>query len=164
MTTAHLANGLLRLDGGAWRAVIGRGGIRTDKREGDGATPIGRLPLRRIFYRADRGTAPRSAVPVEPLAPNDGWCDDPADRRYNQRVLLPYDARHEALWRTDGVYDIIGVLGWNDAPVERGRGSAIFLHLAAPDWRPTDGCIALAEPDLRAILAAGLTEIDVANA
>ena len=164
MTTAHLANGLLRLDGSAWRAVIGRGGIRVDKREGDGATPVGRLALRRVFYRADRGGAPRSAVPVEPLAPNDGWCDDPDDRRYNQRVMLPYDARHEALWRADSLYDIIGVLGWNDAPVERGRGSAIFLHLATPDWRPTDGCIALAEPDLRAALAAGLTEVDVANA
>ena len=164
MSTAYLIDGLLRLQGFAWRASIGRGGIRADKREGDGATPVGRLPLRRIFYRADRCTAPRSPVPVEPLAPNDGWCDAPTDPRYNQRVLLPYEARHETLWRDDHLYDIIGVLGWNDAPAERGRGSAIFLHLAAPDWRPTDGCIALAEPDLRAILAAGLTEIDVANA
>ena len=133
--------------------------MRADKQEGDGATPSGLLPLRRVFYRADRGPAPQCAVPVEALAPEDGWCDDPADRRYNTRVLLPCEARHEHLWRSDGVYDVIGVLGWNDAPVERGRGSAIFLHVAAPDGRPTEGCVALAEPDLRALLAAGLSAV-----
>jgi L,D-peptidoglycan transpeptidase YkuD (ErfK/YbiS/YcfS/YnhG family) len=78
------------------------------------------------------------------------------------RVQIPYAGRHEALWRTDGVYDVIGVLGWNDAPVVRGRGSAIFIHVASPDRRPTEGCVALAEPDLRAVLAAGLTEVLVA--
>jgi L,D-peptidoglycan transpeptidase YkuD (ErfK/YbiS/YcfS/YnhG family) len=159
MTQAVVAGGMLRMAGGVWRVCLGYGGIRADKQEGDGATPLGRLPLRRVFYRADRGPAPRSEVPVEPLAPNDGWCDDPADRRYNMRVQIPYAGRHEALWRADGVYDLIGVLGWNDAPVVRGRGSAIFIHVASPDRRPTEGCVALAEPDLRAVLAAGLTEV-----
>ena len=157
MGQARVANGLLRLDGAVWRVALGRGGVRAGKQEGDGATPSGLLPLRRVFYRADRGARPQAAVPVEPLAPTDGWCDDPADARYNTRVRLPCEARHEHLWRDDGLYDIIGVLGWNDAPVERGRGSAIFLHIAQPDWRPTDGCIALAESDLRVLLAAGLT-------
>jgi L,D-peptidoglycan transpeptidase YkuD (ErfK/YbiS/YcfS/YnhG family) len=159
MSQGLVAGGVLRLQGGVWRVAVGHGGIRADKREGDGATPVGRLPLRRVFYRADRGPPPRSAVPVEPLAPHDGWCDDPADRRYNMRVQRPYDGRHEALWRDDALYDVIGVLGWNDTPVVRGRGSAIFLHIAAPDWRPTEGCVALAAPDLRAVLAAGLTEL-----
>lgn len=161
MSLARVTGGVIRLDGGTWQVCIGRGGIRGDKQEGDGATPIGVLPLRRVFYRADRGPAPRSAVPVEPLAPDDGWCDDPADRRYNTRVRLPCDAGHEALWRTDSVYDLIGVLGWNDDPIERGRGSAIFIHVAAPDRRPTEGCVALAEPELRTLLAAGLTGIRV---
>ncbi len=93
------------------------------------------------------------------MGPNDGWCDDPGDRRYNTAVRLPCDARHEALWRDDGVYDVIGILGWNDTPVVRGRGSAIFLHVARPDFAPTEGCIALALPDLRAALAAGLTAV-----
>ncbi len=159
MTQARVAGGIIRLDGGAWRVCTGRGGIRSDKQEGDGATPMGVLPLRRVFYRADRGAPPRCAVPVEPLAPNDGWCDDPADARYNTRVRLPCDARHEELWRADALYDVIGVLGWNDAPVVRGRGSAIFLHIASPDWRPTEGCVALPEGDLRTLLAAGLREV-----
>jgi L,D-peptidoglycan transpeptidase YkuD (ErfK/YbiS/YcfS/YnhG family) len=100
-------------------------------------------------------------VPVELLAPDDGWCDDPTHRDYNRMVRLPHTGRHERLWRDDGIYDLIAVLGWNDAPVERGRGSAIFLHVARPDLSPTEGCIALPGPVMRAVLAAGLTEIDV---
>ncbi len=154
-------DGLLRLDGFVLRCALGRGGIRADKEEGDGATPTGLLPLRRVLYRADRGAIPRAAVFVEPLAPEDGWCDDPAHPAYNTRVLLPHPARHEALWRADALYDVIGILGWNDAPVVRGRGSAIFLHLARPDLSPTEGCVALAERDLRAVLAAGLRGVEV---
>lgn len=153
--------GLLRLGNEAWRCILGKGGVRQDKREGDGATPIGLLPLRRVLYRADRLAAPACAVPVEPLAPDDGWCDDPQHPEYNRPIRLPHPARHERLWREDAVYDIIGVLGWNDAPVQRGRGSAIFLHLARPDGAPTEGCIALSERDLRAALARGLTAIEV---
>jgi L,D-peptidoglycan transpeptidase YkuD (ErfK/YbiS/YcfS/YnhG family) len=144
-------------------AALGRGGVRADKQEGDGATPLGVLPLRRVLYRADRVAAPGSAVPLEPLAPDDGWCDDPGDARYNRMVRLPYQARCEKLWRPDGVYDVIGVLGWNDAPVVRGRGSAIFLHVARPDYAPTDGCIALALPDLRQVLANAVTALRVVS-
>jgi L,D-peptidoglycan transpeptidase YkuD (ErfK/YbiS/YcfS/YnhG family) len=159
LTQARVTGGLIRLGRDAWRVSLGRGGVRADKQEGDGATPLGLLPLRRVFYRADRGPAPHCSVAVEALAPDDGWCDDPADRRYNTRVRLPCPARHEALWRADGLYDVVGVLGWNDAPVERGRGSAIFLHVATPDYRPTEGCVALDAADLRALLAAGLSAV-----
>ena len=141
--------------------VLGAGGIRAQKGEGDGATPSGLLTLRRVLYRADRGSAPASAVPREALAPDDGWCDDPGHPDYNRMVRLPHPARHERLWRDDGLYDIVGVLGWNDDPVRPGRGSAIFLHAAHPDGRPTEGCIALAPAALRQVLAAGLTAIDV---
>ena len=156
------ADGTFRLAGFRFRAALGRGGVRADKQEGDGATPAGLLALRRVLYRADRVARPRAAAPVQPLAPHDGWCDDPADSDYNRPVRLPHPARHEELWRADALYDIVGVLGWNDAPVVRGRGSAIFLHLARPDLAPTEGCIALLLPDLRAALAAGLTAIEVA--
>ena len=146
-----------------FRVALGRGGVRDDKREGDGATPAGLLQLRRVLFRADRGAIPRAAVPREPIAPDDGWCDDPGHADYNRQVRLPHPARCEALWRGDGAYDIVGVLGWNDAPVARGRGSAIFLHVAAPDYAPTAGCVALAGADLRAILAAGLTALRISD-
>ena len=143
------------------QAALGRGGVRVHKEEGDGATPAGVLPLRRVLYRADRVRVPAAHVPREPIAPDDGWCDDPSHRDYNRKVTLPHPARHEALWRGDALYDVIGVLGWNDAPVERRLGSAIFLHVATHDFRPTDGCVALALAELLAVLAAGLTEVQV---
>jgi L,D-peptidoglycan transpeptidase YkuD (ErfK/YbiS/YcfS/YnhG family) len=140
-------------------AAIGRGGIRPDKREGDGATPTGPLPLRRVLYRPDRQPAPKAMVPVSPLVVSDGWCDDPAHVDYNRSVRLPIDCSAEALWRDDAIYDIIGVLGWNDDPVQPARGSAIFLHVARDDFSATEGCVALALPDLVMVLASGLTEI-----
>jgi L,D-peptidoglycan transpeptidase YkuD (ErfK/YbiS/YcfS/YnhG family) len=143
------------------RAAIGRAGRTAEKSEGDGATPIGLLRLNRVLYRAGHVRPPVCAVPVEPVAPDDGWCDDPLDPFYNRKVRTPYYGRHEALWRSDSVYDIIGVLDWNTNPIVPHRGSAIFLHLATPDYAPTAGCIALSLPDLTACLAAGLTAIDV---
>lgn len=133
--------------------AIGRNGITVAKREGDGATPIGTLPVRRVLYRADRVEAPRTRLPVQAIRPEDGWCDDPENPWYNKPVDLPFPARHERLWRDDHVYDLIAVLGWNDAPVVPGRGSAIFLHIARPDFSGTEGCVALAMEDLVRVLA-----------
>lgn len=155
-------DGLLTIQSETFRAALGRGGVRADKHEGDGATPAGLLPLRNVLYRADRGAPPHCAVPVRALAREDGWCDDPAHADYNRLVRLPIAASAETLWRDDAVYDIIGVLGWNDRPIRPGSGSAIFLHVARPDYAPTEGCVALAPQDLRRILAMGLTEIVVA--
>jgi L,D-peptidoglycan transpeptidase YkuD (ErfK/YbiS/YcfS/YnhG family) len=147
-------DGILTLGTQHFRAALGRGGVRIDKREGAGL-----LPLRKLLYRPDRLPAPLCSVPLQAIAPDDGWCDDPQHPAYNQPVRLPIAATAESLWRDDAIYDIIGVLGWNDSPVRPGLGSAIFLHLARPDFAPTEGCIALSEPDLRQILATGLTEI-----
>ncbi len=162
MTEASVfPDGRLVLAGQIYRAALGRGGVRTDKLEGDGATPAGLLPLRRVLYRADRVPIPRAALPREPISASDGWCDDPGHPDYNRAVQLPHPARCEELWRRDALYDIVAVLGWNDAPVERGRGSAIFLHVARPDYAPTEGCVALAPADLTAVLAAGTTALRV---
>lgn len=157
------SRGVFRLGRDTYPCVLGHGGVRAAglKAEGDGATPAAVLPLRRVLFRADRLRAPACFVPVEPIGPADGWCDDPGHRDYNRPVSLPHPARHERLWRDDALYDVVGVLGWNDAPVERGRGSAIFLHLMRPDGRPTEGCVALGLPDLLAVLAAGLTGLEV---
>jgi len=147
-TRGRIAAGALRL-----RCALGEGGRHALKREGDGATPIGIWPLRRVLYRADRVARPRTRLPVSVIGPHDGWCDDPRDRNYNYPVRLPYPASHERLWREDHLYDLVVVLGYNDAPRSRGRGSAIFMHLASPDFAPTAGCIALREADLRMLLA-----------
>jgi L,D-peptidoglycan transpeptidase YkuD (ErfK/YbiS/YcfS/YnhG family) len=135
------------------RAAIGRHGIRTHKREGDGATPVGRFGIRGLLYRPDRLAAPVSAWTAHPLHPDDGWCDAPDHPLYNQPVRLPFAASHERMWRDDTVYDIVLPLGYNDDPIIPGAGSAIFLHLAKPDYEPTAGCIALSFADLTDFLA-----------
>jgi L,D-peptidoglycan transpeptidase YkuD (ErfK/YbiS/YcfS/YnhG family) len=154
-------DGRVTLGRQTFRAALGRSGVRVDKREGDGGTPAGLLVLRRVLYRADRGPIPRTVVPREPLCETDGWCDDVSHPDYNRLVRLPHPARCEELWRRDPLYDIVGVLGWNDAPVERGRGSAIFLHVARNGFAPTEGCVALGAADLRIMLAQGVTALRV---
>jgi L,D-peptidoglycan transpeptidase YkuD (ErfK/YbiS/YcfS/YnhG family) len=151
---------LLTVTGDGWltvsnrrlRAAIGRGGIRPDKREGDGATPAGTFPLRALWYRADRLQAPRTRLDCIPITRDSGWSDDPADPAYNRPVALPHPGRHERLWRADGLYDLMIPLGYNDAPVEPGLGSAIFLHVAHSDYRATEGCVAIALGDLLQLL------------
>lgn len=137
----------------SFRCTVGRGGLAADKREGDGATPIGCWPLRRLLYRADRLNPPETGLPRQAIRASDGWCDDPADRNYNRPVTRPYGASHEALWRDDGLYDLIVVLGHNDDPPRPGAGSAVFLHVARPDYGPTEGCVALRQDHLLAVLA-----------
>ncbi len=146
--------GLLYCDSEPLACAIGRGGVRPDKREGDGATPCGIFPLRRVFYRPDRGPRPQTALPVDALTESHGWCDAPDDPAYNTQVRLPYPGRAEQLWRDDPLYDLIVVIGYNDDPVVPGAGSAIFLHVAAPGLAPTEGCVALRKPELIRLLAA----------
>ena len=143
--------------------ALGRCGIRRRKCEGDGVTPAGRFGLVAAFYRPDRGRRPQTALPLAPLRPDSGWCDDPADRCYNRPVRLPFPASHEPLWRDDHLYDVLVVLDYNLAPPRRGAGSAIFLHLAAPGFAPTAGCVAVTAAAMRRLLArAGPgTEIDI---
>lgn len=140
------------------RCALGRSGIRTAKREGDGATPAGRFALRRILYRADRLDRPASGLPAASISQTDGWCDDPSDPNYNRPVALPYAGRVEALWRGDRLYDVLVVLGHNDQPPIKGLGSAVFLHIAAADYAPTEGCVALAQDDLLALVKAAGTD------
>ncbi|MFC7334830.1 L,D-transpeptidase family protein [Rhodocista pekingensis] len=143
----------LRWPGGSARCAVGRGGIRPDKREGDGATPVGAFPLRRLLYRPDRLAPPATGLPLAAIALDDGWCDDPAHPAYNRPVRLPFAAGHEVLWREDAIYDLIVVPGHNDDPPVPGLGSAVFLHVAKPGYEPTAGCVALARDDLLALLA-----------
>jgi L,D-peptidoglycan transpeptidase YkuD (ErfK/YbiS/YcfS/YnhG family) len=130
----------------------GHGLLLAGKREADGATPAGRFALTRLRFRPDRLRRPATRLPARPLRPVDGWCDAPGDRNYNRPVPHPYTASHEALWRADGLYDVLVELSCNARPRLQGRGSAIFLHLARPSYAPTEGCIALSRADLARLL------------
>ncbi len=149
------ADGKLDLGARKVRCALGPGGVIAggEKREGDGMTPAGRWPLRRVLFRADRVSPPATRLAARALRPNDAWCDAPDDDNYNRLVEWPYPASIERLWRDDGLYDLLVVIGHNDAPVKPGAGSAIFLHVAAADYAATQGCVAVARDDLIALLA-----------
>ncbi|MEI9891460.1 MAG: L,D-transpeptidase family protein [Caulobacteraceae bacterium] len=138
------------------RAAIGRGGFLPagEKREGDGAGPIGAWPIRRVLYRPDKLGPPKTGLPTQAIRRTTAGATPPLDEAYNHPVTLPYPASAERMWRDDHVYDLVVVLGHNDDPTVPDAGSAIFLHLARPDYSPTEGCVALARPDLEALLAA----------
>jgi L,D-peptidoglycan transpeptidase YkuD (ErfK/YbiS/YcfS/YnhG family) len=132
--------------------ALGRAGVTGRKTEGDGATPRGRLPLRRLWFRADKVARPTTGLPLRKTRKDDLWCDAPGDRNYNRPVRAPYPASHEEMWRPDDVYDYVVELGWNDRPRLQGRGSAIFMHLARPGFKPTAGCVALTRRDMQRLL------------
>jgi L,D-peptidoglycan transpeptidase YkuD (ErfK/YbiS/YcfS/YnhG family) len=133
--------------------VLGRGGIRANKYEGDGATPRGRFRLVRLWWRADRHPRPRTQLPARRITPDLAWCEDTTDRRYNRPFRrLPADGG-DRLWRDDRLYDFIIEIDHNTRPRVAGRGSAVFVHVARPNRSPTAGCVALAANDLVRLLA-----------
>lgn len=149
-------DGQIELNGRTVRCALGKAGViaAADKREGDNRSPVGVWMIRQVLYRPDvYPNGPTTALPVEAMAPDDGWCDAPGDPAYNRPVKLPYPASAEQLWRDDHVYDLVGILAHNDDPPVPGMGSAIFLHLAREDYSGTEGCVALARGDLEALLA-----------
>jgi L,D-peptidoglycan transpeptidase YkuD (ErfK/YbiS/YcfS/YnhG family) len=145
--------GWLTADGWTIPVALGRGGIKANKREGDGGTPRGTFRLRRLWWRADRMTRPMTHLPVRPIRSGDGWCEDPRDRHYNQPIRLKPDHPGDRLKRADHLYDLIIELDHNTRPRIAGRGSAVFVHVARPGFAPTAGCVALKADALRRLIA-----------
>jgi L,D-peptidoglycan transpeptidase YkuD (ErfK/YbiS/YcfS/YnhG family) len=133
--------------------ALGRGGIKANKREGDGGTPRGTFRMKRLWWRADRHPRPATALPLRQIAPDDGWCEDPRDRHYNQPVKVPAGSTADRLARLDHLYDFIIEIDHNTRPRVAGRGSAVFIHVARDGFKPTAGCIALTTKSLRRLLA-----------
>jgi L,D-peptidoglycan transpeptidase YkuD (ErfK/YbiS/YcfS/YnhG family) len=145
--------GILTAGGRAIAVILGRSGIRANKREGDGATPRGRFRLKRLWWRADRAPRPPTLLPSRCIDATIAWCEDPADRRYNRPFHRSASDRGDGLWRDDHLYDFVIELDHNTRPRIAGRGSAVFVHVARPNRGPTAGCIALTGRDLPRLLA-----------
>lgn len=148
----HRTRGWLLAGPHAVPVALGRAGILANKREGDGGTPRGVFRLRRLWWRADRLNRPPTRLPVRPIRGDDGWCEDPRDRHYNQPIRLKPDDPGDRLKRADHLYDLIVELDHNTRPRVAGRGSAVFVHIARPGFAPTAGCVALTAPALRRLL------------
>jgi L,D-peptidoglycan transpeptidase YkuD (ErfK/YbiS/YcfS/YnhG family) len=137
----------------ALRVSLGRGGIKADKREGDGGTPAGRFRPVRLWWRADRLPRPQTLLPLRQIQPDDAWCEDPADRRYNQAIRRSANEPGDRLRRSDRLYDLIIEIDHNTRPRVAGRGSAVFIHVARKGYASTAGCVALNQGDLLRLLA-----------
>ncbi|HXW48877.1 MAG TPA: L,D-transpeptidase family protein [Xanthobacteraceae bacterium] len=137
----------------AFQVATGRSGIKASKREGDGATPSGRFHPVQLWWRADRLIRPRVLLPVRRIGPNDSWCEDPRDRRYNRAFRRSANEPGDRLRRTDGLYDLIVEIDHNSRPRVAGLGSAVFIHVARPGFAPTAGCIALTRKELLQLLS-----------
>jgi L,D-peptidoglycan transpeptidase YkuD (ErfK/YbiS/YcfS/YnhG family) len=145
--------GILTFDGQAIPVALGRGGLKANKREGDGGTPTGAFKPLRLWWRKDRHARPRTALPVRAIRADDGWCEDPSHRRYNRPVRVAAQSSTDRLMRADHLYDYIVEIDHNTRPRVSGRGSAVFLHLARPGFAPTAGCIAMTRGAMIRLLA-----------
>jgi L,D-peptidoglycan transpeptidase YkuD (ErfK/YbiS/YcfS/YnhG family) len=144
--------GLLVAGGQAIPVALGRGGLKANKREGDGGTPRGIFRPRRLWWRADRHPRPSSFLPVRAIRPEDAWCEDPDSRYYNQPVRVDRSLGGDRLTRTDHLYDFIVEIDHNTCPRVAGRGSAVFIHLARPNFAPTAGCVSMTKSSLLHLL------------
>jgi len=143
---------LVSFGGRTEQAAIGRSGLSSRKREGDGATPIASMRLLNGYVRADRITPPVTALNLYAIQPAMLWCDEPRHAAYNRPVSAPFKPSHEKMMRDDGLYDICLVMDWNMKSRKRNGGSAIFFHLAKPGYTPTEGCVAVSLPAMRRLL------------
>jgi len=139
---------LLSIDGVSFFCVFGRDGVTDKKKEGDWKTPLGTFPIRKIYYREDKIPKLNTNIESIPLLRDDAWCDDPKKEKYNTFIKLPLDGGYENLWREDEMYDIVIIIGYNDAPIIKDKGSAIFLHIAKENMEYTKGCLALKKEDM----------------
>jgi L,D-peptidoglycan transpeptidase YkuD (ErfK/YbiS/YcfS/YnhG family) len=150
---AQISRGVLLAGPHSLPVALGRGGIKANKREGDGATPRGIFRLKRLWWRAGRHPRPATFLPIQRIMPDDGWCENPSDRHYNRRIKVPPNSKADRLTRKDNLYDFIVELDHNTKPRIAGRGSAVFMHVARPGFAPTAGCVALDINSLRRLLA-----------
>lgn len=144
--------GWLTADGWTVSVALGRGGMLANKREGDGGTPRGVFHPLRLWWRADRYARPKTLLPTRPIRPTDAWCEDPADRRYNQAIRLERAEAGDRLTRADHLYDFIIEIDHNAKPRITGRGSAVFLHLARANFAPTAGCVSMTRTSMLRLL------------
>ena len=66
-----------------------------------------------------------------------GWCDDIRSKKYNKEILFPFKYSAEKLYKKNTIYDIFINILYNQDPAIKGKGSAIFLHLADKRYKPT---------------------------
>ena len=134
------------------KCSIGKSGITYHKKEGDLATPKGTFNLGLLYYRKDRIKFLKSKIKKKIITRKMGWCDDIRSKKYNKEILFPFKYSAEKLYKKNTIYDIFINILYNQDPAIKGKGSAIFLHLADKRYKPTKGCIAILKKDFLKII------------
>ena len=145
-------SGYLKYKNLKFRCALGKNGIKKKIKEGDNVTPKGIFKITKIYYRQDKIKKIRTSIKKIKIKKNMGWCDDPDSNFYNKQIKIPNKFSYEKLYRNDRIYDLLAVLNYNINPVVKNKGSAIFIHIAKSNYRPTAGCIALKKFDLVKLL------------
>ena len=135
-----------------FKCALGEAGIGKKREEGDNITPKGSYKLLKLFYRSDRIPNFKTVLKKKKINKKMGWCDDVNNKNYNKLINLPSSFSHEKLFRKDNIYDLIIPINYNTKKIVKGKGSAIFLHVAKKNYEPTRGCIALKKKDLILLL------------
>tara|TARA_B110000305_G_scaffold7206_1_gene7116 strand:- start:27 stop:518 length:492 start_codon:yes stop_codon:yes gene_type:complete len=152
---------ILSFDNMSFECAVGKNGITNNKVEGDGCTPSGIYLINQIYYRQDKVVLPNINIPSIGISKNFGWCDDVDSDSYNKIITFPFKQSAELLYRNDNIYDILCVIDYNQNPIIKNKGSAIFLHIASPDYAVTEGCIALKSADLLELLSKMTTKTNI---
>ena len=135
-----------------FKCIVGKRGIKKNKVEGDFCTPSGKFKIGKLYWRPDRVNLPKTKLSTKKIKKNMGWCNDSRSKKYNREINFPFKYSAEKLFRKDKFYDIFINIKYNQNPVRKGKGSAIFLHLTNKKYKPTKGCIAVLKKDLLKII------------
>tara|TARA_B100000029_G_scaffold495910_1_gene561498 strand:+ start:1121 stop:1612 length:492 start_codon:yes stop_codon:yes gene_type:complete len=134
------------------KCSVGKSGTIKSKKEGDLGTPKGTFALGPLYFRRDRIKSLKCKLKKKIIKKNMGWCDDSRSKKYNQEITFPFKYRAEKLYRHDSKYNIFINIKYNQFPIKKENGSAIFLHLTNKKYKPTKGCIAIIKKDFLKIL------------
>jgi len=134
-----------------FKCSIGKKGLKKNKIEGDGSTPVGLFSLGIVYYRPDRIDKPNTKLKIKKITKRMGWCNDANNKKYNKEILLSKKNKGEKLFRYDRIYDLILVINYNTKKTIKNKGSAIFIHLTK-NYKPTLGCIVIQKNDLLVLL------------
>ena len=143
---------ILIYKGYKFKCVVGKKGLTNNKKEGDLKTPKGLFKLGMLYFRKDRIKLLKTKIRKKEIKRNMGWCDDIKSKEYNTQIKFPFKYRAEKLYRRDSLYDILINIKYNDSPVIKNKGSAIFLHISKKNYLPTHGCVAITKNNLLKII------------
>ena len=140
----------------AYKVNLGVKGIASlnQKKEGDLKTPSGFYPIPFVFgYHKDIETKMKF---VE-VGKSHVWVCDTSSSEYNRLIvdkegLYTSNPKNEKLYRSDILNKYAIAIGYNMSPVEKGKGSAIFMHVERYPNHKTAGCISMPESKIKELI------------